>query len=138
MCAHISDLLREIEELYRKTPRHIDGGILGSMTTWPHEVGVVAFNRFIHVNGNDPVLFPVVRECEEKLVSEVGSLYSAKYGLHTSGGTESNILAILAAIRNTGSRVVVAPSTVHKSIDKACILMNCKLVKIPHSPIEAS
>jgi len=136
VCAHINDLLREIEELYRKTPKHLDGGILGSMTTWPHEVGVVAFNRFIHVNGNDPVLFPVVRESEEKLVSEVGSLYSAKYGLYTSGGTESNILAILAAIRNTSSRVVVSPLTVHKSIDKACILMNCKLVKIFTHPLK--
>lgn len=135
MCAY-DELIREINELYEKTPRHIDGGILGSMTTWPHQIGVYAFMKFIHVNGNDPVLFPIVKECEEKLVRELGSLYNAEYGLYTSGGTESNILAVLAAIRATGNRVVVAPSTVHKSIDKACILLNCKLVKIPTNPLK--
>lgn len=129
------ELIREIESLYAKTPRHVDGRILGSMTTWPHRIGVYAFRKFIHVNGNDPVLFQVVLECEEKLVRELGSLYGARHGLHTSGGTESNILAVYAARRHGRGNTVLAPSSVHKSIDKACELMGCKLVKIPVHPL---
>lgn len=131
-----SNIIEEITALYRETPRHIDGSILGSMTTWPHRVGVWAFKKFIHVNGNDPVVFRAVSTCEEKLVREMGYLFGSKFGLHTSGGTESNILAIYSAKKLTNGNVVVAPSSVHKSIDKACLLMNCKLVKIPVHPLE--
>ncbi|MEM0368722.1 MAG: aminotransferase class I/II-fold pyridoxal phosphate-dependent enzyme, partial [Desulfurococcaceae archaeon] len=129
-------LINELEQLYQITPRHIDGNIMGSMTTWPHPVGVKAFLKFIHVNGNDPFTFHVVAECEEKLIREVGGLFNAKVGLHTSGGTESNILAVFAAMKTTGSNVVIAPSTVHRSIDKACELMNCKLIKITTHPLK--
>ncbi|MEM4717546.1 MAG: aminotransferase class V-fold PLP-dependent enzyme [Desulfurococcaceae archaeon] len=125
----------EIDELYRLTPRHIDGVIYGSMTTWPHPVGVKTFMKFIHVNGNDPVTFKIVAEYERKLINEVGSLIGATTGMHTSGGTESNILAVWIAKRLSRGKVVLAPSTVHKSIDKACLLMDLKLVKIPVNPL---
>lgn len=130
------DILREIEELYRRTPKHIDGSILGSMTTWPHPIGVEVFSKFMHVNGNDPELFPAIEECEKKLIREVGSLYGATHGLFTSGGTESNILAVWIAISKLKNRRVVAPSTVHKSIDKACKLIGCELIKIPTHPLK--
>lgn len=136
--AHYSELLEEIEELYKRTPKHVDGSILGSMTTWPHPIGVDVFTKFIHVNGNDPVTFSVVEEYEEKLITEIGSLFGARHGLFTSGGTESNILALYIYKQMGGGRsnVVIAPSTVHKSIDKACKLMGCELVKIPTDPLK--
>jgi tyrosine decarboxylase/aspartate 1-decarboxylase len=131
-----SELMSELDELYKNTPKHVDGGILGSMTTWPHRLGVEAFLRFIHVNGNDPFTFRAVAECESKLVREVGALFNAEAGLHTSGGTESNILAVFAARKAAKGETVIAPSTVHKSVDKACDLMNCKLLKIPTHPLK--
>lgn len=130
-------ILKEINELFERIPKHVDGGILGSMTTWPHPIGAEVFAKFIHVNGNDPVVFGAVEEYERKLISEVGSLFDADHGLFTSGGTESNILA-LYIYKQAGkgrNNVVIAPSTAHKSIDKACKLMGCELVKIPTNPL---
>ncbi|MEZ0393425.1 MAG: aminotransferase class V-fold PLP-dependent enzyme [Desulfurococcaceae archaeon] len=133
----LNELLEELERMYERTPKHVDGSVLGSMTTWPHPVGVLAFLKFMHVNGGDPETFDVVSECERGLVEGVGKLYGASAGIHTSGGTESNILALFVArrTRKGGNNVVVAPSTVHVSIEKACELMGCRLVKVPADPL---
>jgi len=129
---------RWIEEAYHRTPHHRDGSILGSMTTIPHQIGIEAFFKFIHVNGNDPVVFPVVKEALEILVEGLGALYGAEHGIYTSGGTESNILALYIArrVNRDHENTVVTPSSVHKSVDKACLLMNCNLVKIPVDPLK--
>lgn len=99
------DVLAWLEEWSRRTPRHSDGSILGSMTTQPHPTAVKAFTEFIHVNGNDPVVFPVVREALEILVKGVGGLIKAQHGLYTSGGTESNILALYVARKLRGGEI---------------------------------
>lgn len=129
---------RWLEEARSRTPHHSDGSILGSMTTAPHPIGVEAFKEFIHVNGNDPVIYPVVEEASRILIEGVGALLGAEHGIHTSGGTESNILALYIGRRISRSRenTVVAPSSVHRSIDKACLLMGCRLVKIPVDPLK--
>jgi len=134
---NLDEIVSQLKEWYSRTPKHFEGAILGSMTTWPHPIGVYAYQLFIHVNGNDPVVFPIVQELEKELLATVGSLYGSRYGLFTSGGTESNILALFVAKRVSKGKsdVVVAPSTVHASIDKACLLMGSRLVKIPVNPL---
>ncbi|MEM0506474.1 MAG: aminotransferase class V-fold PLP-dependent enzyme [Thermosphaera sp.] len=131
-------IIDELIEWYNRIPKHFEGSILGSMTTWPHEIGVYAYQLFMHVNGNDPILFPIVKDAEQYLIQTIGTLYGSRHGLFTSGGTESNILALLIAKRASRGKdnVVVAPSTVHASVDKACILMGSRLVKIPVSPTD--
>jgi len=134
-----NEIVSKLKDLYSRTPKHFDGSILGSMTTWPHPIGVYAYQLFIHVNGNDPVVFPIVQELEKDLLATIGSLYGSRHGLFTSGGTESNILALFVARRvsRSKSNVVVAPSTVHASIDKACQLMGLRLIKIPVNPLSS-
>ncbi|AFL66034.1 aminotransferase class V-fold PLP-dependent enzyme [Desulfurococcus amylolyticus] len=127
-----------LEKAFSKTPNHLEGSILGSMTTMPHELGVEAFLRFIHINGNDPMVFPIVKEAEEIIVKGIGGLFDVEHGMYTSGGTESNIMALYVGrrVNKDKENTVVAPSSIHRSIDKACLLMGCKLVKIPVDPLK--
>jgi len=137
------DIINQLIEYWKKTPKHINGNILGSMTTYPHPLAVYAYNLFIHVNAADPVIFPIVKEFEQKIIRKLKILYGNIDSIFvSSGGTESNFLALIAARRENSNRenIVVAPSTVHVSIDKACEIMNCRVLKIPvdNRPVDPS
>jgi len=135
-------IMKTLLELYYNTPKHYEGRILGSMTTQPHPLAVYAYTLFIHTNYSDPVIFNSIKRMEEDLINDLVKYYGGEVGFVTSGGTESNIVALLSAWRsNRGrSKTVIAPDTVHVSIDKACVLMDCKLVKIPtgNKPVDPS
>lgn len=133
----------ELLKKYSNTPHHKDGKILGSMTTTPHPLAVYAYLMFIHTNASDPVIFKEIENMMNDIIYELIKLYhGGESGILTSGGTESNIAAILVAkkIFPNRSNTVIAPDTVHVSVDKACDIMNCKLVKIPTNgnPVNAS
>lgn len=138
------DVIRRLVELWKKTPKHWEGKILGSMTTSPDPIAVYAYTLFIHTNYADPVIFKTVYEIGREVISEVSQLFRGPgAGLFTSGGTESNILAIFMAKRLYGkfhSNTVLAPDTVHVSIEKACRLINCRLIRINtnNKPVEPS
>lgn len=59
-------------------------------------------------------------------------------GLTSSGGTESILLACLAYrewgknIRGIKKPNIVAASTAHAAVDKACFLLQIELRKVPH------
>ncbi len=138
-------ILRELVDAYMRTPKHWEGRILGSMTTTPHPLACYAYVLFMHTNAADPAIFSELEKMKNEILSSLSRLYDSPCdtcGLITSGGTESNILALLAALKtvNNRSRVVVAPDTVHVSIDRACDLLGCKLVKIPvdNKPVDPS
>lgn len=104
------------------------------MTTEPHPIAVYAHQLFIHTNYGDKTLFNTLKLFENEIFSFMSKLYGEmEYGLVTSGGTESNILALYVAKQLSSNRenIVIAPDTVHVSIDKACKLLGYKLVKIP-------
>lgn len=130
------DVISKLLELWSKTPKHIDGSILGSMTTWPHELAVYAYTLFIHTNLADPVIFRSIAYFEQEVVKEVASYLDSSdaSGFITSGGTESNIIALYTAreygLKNGLNNIVVAPVTAHASIDKACRLLGTRLVKM--------
>ncbi len=127
-------LLSRLLKLYNSVEKHYSGRILGSMTTYPHPLAIYAYLLFMHTNAADPVIFDELKYMKREILKELGKLYGCNCeGLVTSGGTESNILAIYVArkISRKNSNVVIAPDTVHVSIDKACDLIGCKLVKIP-------
>ncbi len=128
------DVVNKLLEYWRKIPKHIDGSILGSMTTWPHWIAVYAYNLFIHSNLADPVIFKETAFFEEDLVHSLSTIYKPEEpsGFITSGGTESNIISLYIArkIIKCMENVVVAPITVHTSIRKACDLLSLKLVEV--------
>ncbi len=143
---NIAEALRILIEKYLKTPRHSNGSILGSMTTYPHRLAIYSYLLFIHTNSSDPVIFKEIGVMEGELIRDLNRFYgnkcSMQCGLTTSGGTESNILALLTALKSksSGDRVVLAPDTIHVSVDKACDILGCRLVKIPtqNLPVDPS
>lgn len=99
----------------------------------------VAYHKFSVANQLHPDIFPGVRKMESEIVSMILKMFNApedECGLTTSGGTESLLLAGLAA-REYGRRYrgiknpeIVAPVTVHAGIDKACYYFGMKLRKV--------
>ena len=130
----LSEVINYLIKYWSKTPKHTTGEVLGSMTTQPHWIAVYAYNLFIHTNLADPVIFRETAFFEEDLINDLSGLYRSEEpaGFITSGGTESNIIALYVArkiYRGKRNNVVIAPATAHKSIDKGCEILGLKLVK---------
>jgi tyrosine decarboxylase/aspartate 1-decarboxylase len=128
----VARLLRELHEIYSKTTRHEDS-ILGSMTTKPDPLAVYAFTIFSHTNLADLELFPSLKEMYKDVLDLAGRIYGSNLGYVTAGATESNLIALYVAreIHGSSSKTVLAPDTVHYSVEKACRFLACRLVKIP-------
>ena len=103
-----------------------------------------ALAAFGGTNGLDPTAFPSLAVKERELVAFVGELLDAPTGFAgtvTSGGTESCLLAVLAAReawaqgRAPGARPrIVAPTTVHAAFHKAAHLFGLDLVLVDVDP----
>lgn len=138
------EIVYRLNELYSRTVKHSSGRILGSMTTQPHSLAVYSYLLFIHTNLSDPVMYPVLNTFKEELLLDFKRYYGERASelMVTSGGSESNFTAILSAWKSRGERerVLLAPDTVHSSVDKACDVIGCRLVKIPTGgePVEPS
>jgi tyrosine decarboxylase/aspartate 1-decarboxylase len=112
------------------------GRVLSSMCTAPHPVAVKAHRTFIRTNLGDPKLFPGTAAIERKCVEMLGDLLHlpAAPGYITTGGTESNIQALRAAVQSHG-RVdrakanVIVPESAHYSFEKASQLLGIELRK---------
>ncbi len=122
------EIIKKLLEMYNKTPRHDEGYILGSMTTRPDNLAVYAYNLFIHTNAGDTRIFPTLEHFRREIIDFMSKLYGECTGFVTSGGTESNIVALYVAREKTGKKLVVAPRTVHHSIIWAAHLLGMKIV----------
>ena len=98
--------------------------------------------RLAHgVNGLDPTVFASVAEIHGGIVSRVRSFLGGDrvYGSVTSGGTESCVLACLAAREVLGRSpgdggTIIAPVTVHAAFRKAAHLLGLRFVGIEVDP----
>jgi sphinganine-1-phosphate aldolase len=100
-----------------------------------------AYAMFSAENGLGPAAFPSLAQMEREVVGFGLSLLngpSGAAGAMTSGGTDSIFLAIKAARDHarakrglSGALNVVAPYTVHPAFDKACMVMDIELRRIP-------
>ena len=104
-------------------------------------IGREALAAFASTNGLDPTAFPSLARLESELVALAAGLLHgppSTVGVATSGGTESLVLAVLAA-RNGSPHVerpqVVAPSTVHAAVHKAGHLLGVDVVSVPVDPV---
>ena len=112
------------------------GRVLSSMCTAPHPVAVKAHRTFIRTNLGDPKLFPGTAAIERKCVEMLGDLLHLPTapGYITTGGTESNIQALRAAVQIHGKvdrakANVIVPESAHYSFEKASQLLGIKLRK---------
>ncbi|MFX0210345.1 MAG: tyrosine decarboxylase MfnA [Candidatus Hodarchaeota archaeon] len=133
----------DINEQLMKDFNYSTGQILSSMNSSPEKKAREIFIDNLEKNLGDPALFPGTAEIETQVVNILGNLFqlpSTGTGVILSGGSEANITA-LWAIRNKktkeekwkdkGKLEIIAPESVHISIDKAADLLGLKLVKVP-------
>lgn len=135
------EVIAKLNTLYNSIVKHDSGRILGSMTTKPHPLAIYSYLLFIHTNLADTVMYPELIDLKNELQKDLSKYYGEISELMvTTGGTESNFTAILSAWKNRGFRekIVIAPDTVHVSIDKTCDIIDCRLIKIPvgNKPVE--
>jgi glutamate/tyrosine decarboxylase-like PLP-dependent enzyme len=102
--------------------------------------GLAALASFAEVNALDPTTFPSVARLENELVGwglDLMTAPSAAAGVLTSGGTESCILAVLAAREHwrrrggEGTPVMVVGDTAHPAFHKAAHLLGIAVVTVP-------
>lgn len=127
-------VLKQLKSRLQKDFTFNSGRILGSMCAYPHTFSRQVYARFLEKNLGDPGLFPATAEIEQEAVQMLGSLLShpKAVGHIVSGGTEANIMAMWAArnLSNSDQREIVAPESVHLSIEKAANLLNLRLLKV--------
>lgn len=107
------------------------------------EAGRQALAAFGEVNGLDPTVFRSVARIENDLVGWGLDLLGGGLGacgLVTSGGTESCLLAVLAARESwrrrggEGVASIVLPTTAHPAFAKAAHLFGLRLCRVPVGP----
>ena len=127
-------IIQELEAKLQRDFTYSSGKILCSMCTDPHSFAKQIYRKYLEKNLGDPSLFPASAELEHETVRMLGALLSnpqASGGI-VSGGTEANIIALWAA-RNLDKKMcgeVIVPVSAHYSFDKACDLLNLKLIKV--------
>ncbi|SFI56397.1 aminotransferase class V-fold PLP-dependent enzyme [Amycolatopsis sacchari] len=86
-------------------------------------------------NALDPTAFPSLLRLENDLVATAADLLGGGVGSVTSGGTESCLLAVLAARGDAPEPNMVLPSTAHAAFHKAAHLFGVRPVVVPVDPV---
>ena len=102
-------------------------------------VGLAALAMFASSNGLDPTAFPSLLRMENDLVALTGGLLGAPDGFVgsvTSGGTESILLAVLAARQAAGATdpSMVVPTSAHAAFHKAAEFLGVRAVLVDVDP----
>ena len=125
-----SAILEELNRLREKDILFSSGRILGSMCTKPLPIAEKVYMNFLETNLGDPEHFLGTWEIEKRLIQIIKDLLHAPKnagGQIVSGGTEGNLVAILAAKHLTGKTEIVVPKHAHFSFNKIANMMNLKL-----------
>jgi tyrosine decarboxylase/aspartate 1-decarboxylase len=133
-----SKIIQELEAKLQRDLTYSSGKILCSMCTNPHSFAKQIYRKYLEKNLGDPSLFPASAELEQETVRMLGALLSNPQasGSIVSGGTEANIIALWVA-RKLAKKMrgeVIVPVSAHYSFDKACDLLNLKLIKVKLNP----
>jgi tyrosine decarboxylase/aspartate 1-decarboxylase len=103
------------------------------MCTNPHPVAKYAHQLFLSSNLGDSGLFPGTLSLEREVVRRLLTILNGEGGVGfiVSGGTEANLLALLAArdMSKVASPEVVIPESAHFSFTKICRLLKLKPVQ---------
>ena len=125
-------VLAELERIREQDRRYDDGRILCSMCTKPHPIAERAYQLFLNSNLGDPRLFPGSARLEKEVINQLATLLHGEncVGYLVSGGTEANLMALLAArnMAQVSRPEVVLPESAHFSFTKICNLLNLKPV----------
>jgi tyrosine decarboxylase MnfA len=132
-------VLEEVNRLCRGDHHYRGPHVYNSICTEPLPLAAEVADRYRHANLLDNRIFPGLTEAESRVTAMLGGLLGEpdSRGGITSGGTESNLLALLAAVedftRRTGrsrSRAeIVLPESAHYSMDKAVAVLGVRAVR---------
>ncbi len=126
-------VLAELRRICEQDLKYRDGRILCSMCTEPHPAAKNAHKLFLSSNLGDAGLFPGTQRLEKKVIGQLAALLHGEdsVGFIVSGGTEANLLALLAARNraNVSNPEVVLPQSTHFSFNKICSLLRIKPVQ---------
>jgi tyrosine decarboxylase/aspartate 1-decarboxylase len=105
------------------------------MCTEPAPEARTAAERFLATNPGDPDTYETVADLEREVVAGLATIAEAPepLGYVTSGGTESNLQAIRVARERSDAANpnVVAPDSVHFSVQKAASVLQLELRTVP-------
>jgi tyrosine decarboxylase/aspartate 1-decarboxylase len=126
-------VLSELRKIHEQDLKYENGRILCSMCTTPHPAAKIAHQLFLNSNLGDPGLFRGSLRLEKEVIGKLAALLNGKnsVGFIVSGGTEANLLALLAArnMTNVSNPEVVLPASAHFSFNKICNLLRIKPVQ---------
>lgn len=126
-------VLSELRNTLGEDAKYENGRILCSMCTNPKPIAKVAHQMFLCSNLGDPGLFPGTLRLEKEIIDTLSTLLNGKAstGFIVSGGTEANLLALLAArnMSTVGKPEVIIPESAHFSFSKICNLLRLKPVQ---------
>ena len=126
-------VLSELRKIHEQDLKYENGRILCSMCTTPHPAAKIAHQLFLNSNLGDPGLFPGSLRLEKEVIAKLAALLNGKnsVGFIVSGGTEANLLALLASrnMANVSNPEVVIPESAHFSFNKICNLLRIKPVQ---------
>ncbi len=129
------DVLADLDRRLATDWTFSGGRILGSMCGDPHPVAHEAYRRYLAANIGDTGLVPGLVELEEEICHQVGAWWgrSQVSGRLVTGGTEANLLALWTAktLAREGQNEVILPESAHFSFEKAALVLDLKLVKVP-------
>jgi tyrosine decarboxylase MnfA len=133
-------VLAGLDELRREDHDYTDGTVFNSICSAPLPIARQVFAQALETNMGDNRIFPSLRRTEARVTALLGDLLGLPEaaGLATSGGTEANLLAVLAAVRRHEQREggrrparIVLPESAHFSFDKILALLGAEPVYAP-------
>ena len=103
------EVINELKRIHNFDHQYSDGKILCSMCTQPHHLAKKTYKMFLESNLGDPGIFPGTAQLEKEVISDLATLLHDKNcrGFVVSGGTEANLLALLAP-RNMAKKINAA------------------------------
>lgn len=127
---------REIAELCAGHHAYADGTVVNSICSEPVDLAREVYAEHLTANFGDNRIFPGLSQVQARVTAMLGELLGAPEatGGLVSGGTEANLLALVAALRAGRVRahrpVVLVPDNAHFSFAKLAAILPVELVGV--------
>jgi len=128
-------VIEQLSLLLERDSTYLYGHPIASMSTIPHSLSTEIISKTLERNAGRLHTFKGSAQVESEVIEMLGDLLhlESPHGTTTSGGTESNLLAMLCAREVTKRRIkkpeIIAPRTAHSSVERAAWLLGVKLVR---------